>query len=132
MKKYLFGILMFMGALMMASCGDQLEAGIEQANKDCPEEMGNGMTMESIKLDGTYVLYTITVDESVMPMQALQAAQNDIKKIMVEELKNTDDQDLKDLFELLKDSDKGIAYYFTGKQSKKSCRINIMHDELFK
>ena len=64
MKKY---VILFVTAIAfcfsVASCGSGPEAiiklQVKAANLTCPQDIGNGMTMQSVEYTGLYVVYYI-------------------------------------------------------------------------
>ena len=86
MRKYLFTLIMgLMLVFAMSSCDNrtQLELGIEEANAELPEDMGNGMVMTHCELVGNSVIYTIECDENEIVMEALKEAKAEMYEVMV-------------------------------------------------
>ena len=133
MKKFLLSL--FAVAMMTAtfvSCDtNQLQREVDEIQKDLPMDMGEGMTIVSVALDDSYLVYTAEIDESLMGEEMMDffIANSDMLEESMFEV-NEDDQDIKDLCKLCKDNNKGIAYKFVGTITGKELTVKKEASEL--
>ena len=115
---------------MLASCAEsKLKAAVEQANKEFPMTVEEGLSITGISLEGDYVVYDAKVDESLYSIDLLKESKAELKKSIIEEL-GSGDTDVKEMIKLCKEADKGIAYIYTGDQTDETCEVRIRPDEL--
>lgn len=106
-----------------------LNAQIDAANLQCPIEAAQGMEIESISVEGDFVVYNVTTDESIYSIEQLNAGKKTMKQAIKESLKETDEAS-EQLLKLCKMTRKGIAYKYVGNTSGEVCFIEIASSEL--
>lgn len=65
-----------------------LEGTVANGNAACPMNIGNGMIMESVTLEGNNVVYAIEVDEEISDMELLRINEDMIREEMVKQFGN--------------------------------------------
>ena len=105
-----------------------LERMLQVNNLSCPLDIGNGLKLISASIEGDYVLYNVSNDESLMSVQTIAANEQLMHDISLESLKN--DVASTQLLYLCKKAGKGIAYNYHGLKSGKSHIIYIQPSEL--
>ena len=141
MKKVVFIIAMLTASLTFFSCSDEskLEMVIEEANKDLPMKVEEGVVVTSILKEGNDVVYVCTLDEEILMGETLDDSDVDnLKKILQEykaqnpkewksiekEMKEgiiselEDDYDAKELTKLIKSVKGSLKYRVKGKHTK--------------
>lgn len=91
-----------------------------------------GMIMDDITLGDNGIVYHVTVSEELYDMDALKELAPEIKKNMIEGLKESmnDDQDIKDFMKAAVDLNKPLNYKYEGDTSGSIVRIKISPNEI--
>lgn len=92
-----------------------IKAIVKNADKQYPEDMGDGLTMQSIEYDGKYVTYTIEGDEDLYSFSQ-DLVTPELKKDMISSLYDLslDDGNVVEFLNVLRKHNKGIIYsYYT-------------------
>lgn len=137
MKKALIIILAVLSAWAFTGCNNSkkaLEAVIEEANQELPEYVGEGLTMEKMKLIGDNVVIPCTVNEdeiwySVEDLDDPDIIEN-MKAEMIKEYRYPTDEDTKEMFDLIKAAKCNITILYTSKQSGYEIKIPISYKEI--
>ena len=143
-----------MASLTFFCCSDEskLEIAIEEANKELPMKVEDGVVVTSILKEGNDVVYVCTLDEEILMGEVLDDSDIDnLKKILTEyksanpkewksiekEMKEeivselADDYDVKELTKLIKSVKGSLKYRVKGKHTKmKLFDIAIETEEL--
>ncbi|MBQ8463913.1 MAG: hypothetical protein IJ544_07350 [Prevotella sp.] len=106
-----------------------LKLGIEEANKTMPQDLGDGLTMKSVKLAGSNLVYTVGVDEDQMDIAMLEMARDVMKEAMIGMVKEGD-QDMQFICRLLVETNRGMDFKYVGNTSGKSVNIHLTSSEL--
>ena len=106
-----------------------LKQGIKEADKQMPMELGDGLTMKSVKLVDNNLIYTIGLDESNMDIETLEMAKDEMKKAMIAMVKEGD-SDMQLICQLLAETNRGMNFKYTGNTSGKSLTIHLTKGEL--
>ena len=106
-----------------------LKQGIKEAGKQMPMELGDGLTMKSVKLVDYNLIYTIDIDESNMDIETLKIAKDEMKKAMIAMVKEGD-SDMQFLCRLLAETNRGMDFKYKGNDSGKSLTIHLTKGEL--
>ena len=132
MKKFLLSL--FAVALMgmtLVSCGtDELQSQVDEFQKELPMDMGDGMVMTAVAIEGDYLVYTAEIDEDIMGEEMMDFFIQNSDMLKASLMEDDGDADFKELAKLCKDRNKGIAYRFTGTKSGKGLTVKIEKDEL--
>lgn len=136
MKKVLFVLMMAISASLFCSCDELVnnvfQKGIEEAKKDLPTQLDEGMVMDDITLGDNGIVYHVTVSEEVYDMDALKEVAPEMKKEMIKGMEESihDDQDMKDFLEAAVELNKPVNYKYEGDTSGSVVRIKISVNEL--
>lgn len=106
-----------------------LNSMIEQTNREYPQKLEEGITMERIFLEGDYVVYQAKVDEDVIDMDLLEMNKKNMKSAIKENL-SASDPEIKMFKNTCTKAEKGIAYKYVGDTSGQSVYIRFSCDEL--
>lgn len=106
-----------------------LKLGIEQADNGMPMDLGSGLTMKSIRLQGNNLLYTVECDEDQIPVDLLEVAKDEMKTAMIEMVK-TGDSDMKFICKALVKTHRGMDFKYVGDTSGKSCTVHLTTNEI--
>lgn len=106
-----------------------LNSMIEQTNREYPQKLEEGITMERIFLEGDYVVYQAKVDEDVIDMDLLEMNKKNMKLAIKENL-SASDPEIKMFKNTCTKAEKGIAYKYVGDTSGQSVYIRFSCDEL--
>lgn len=132
----MFYLTMAICTSLFSSCKQVVDSviqqGLEQAKKDLPMLIDEGMIMDDITLGDNGIVYHVTVSEELYDMDALKELAPEIKKNMIEGLKESmnDDQDIKDFMKAAVDLNKPLNYKYEGDTSGSIVRIKISPNEI--
>lgn len=134
MKKllYPFGVAAFCVCAGLSSCSSdaKLKAMIEASATACPSEIAKDFVMESIKDDGSYVVYRYVYADSLYDPLA------NMKRYGAEKVKQTSLRTLRDtpgskeFFEEVGNAGRGFKYVYIGKSSGDSSALVIEPEEV--
>lgn len=132
MKKLLLSLFsVALMATMLVSCGtDALQKEVDAIQKDLPMDMGDGMTMTAVVLEGDYLVYTAEIDEDIMGEEMMDFFIENSDMLKASMLEEDDDPDIQELAKMCKERNKGIAYKFVGSKSGKNLTVKIESNEL--
>lgn len=136
MKKVLFVLMMSICASLFSSCDELvnnvIQKGLEDAKKDLPTQIDEGMIIDDITLGDNGIVYHVTVSEEVYDMDALKEVAPEMKKVIIGNMVESihDDQDIKDFIEAAAELNKPINYKYEGDTSGTIVRIKISVNEL--
>lgn len=119
-------------ALETESTPDELlKAQVDVTNATCPLEIGGGLVMTKLEIEGNYVVYYISVDDDLVSIRLLNQLKEESKNGIVAGLKQQiNDPSFKAFIFACKNANKGIAYKYIGNTSKEECLILIELSEL--
>ncbi len=124
-------------AAMMTSCltpEQKMQKSIEAANKDCPMELGGGITIASVKGENNNLISTFEVNEETLGMSVqlwnMPEVKDAMKKSVVEMYTNGNNKDVAKLTELCKEANYNLVFRFEGKPSGEVVEITVNADEL--
>lgn len=119
-------------ALETESTPDELlKAQVDAANATCPLEIGGGLVITKMAIEGNYVVYYNSVDDNVVSIPLLNQLKEESKNDIVARLKQQiNDPSFKAFIFACKNANKGIAYKYIGNTSKEECLILIELSEL--
>lgn len=106
-----------------------LKLGISQADNNMPMDLGSGLTMKSIRLQGSNLLYTVECDEDQIPVELLEVAKDEMKKSMIEMVK-TGDSDMKFICKALVKTHRGMDFKYVGDTSGESVTVHLTTNEI--
>ena len=108
---------------------EMLKLGIKEADNNMPEDLGDGLTMKSIRLKDTNLVYTIECDEDEVSIESLKLAKKEMKTAMVDMGKEGDD-DIIFICKALVRTNRGMDYKYVGDVSRESVTIHLTTQEL--
>lgn len=134
MKKFYY-VLALLCVLAVSACTSksQLELQVAAANKECPIYIEDGMKATKIMTEGNSVVYVIEVmeDEDFIVSDFRDPDVNDVMKaMMLMDLQNDSDPDIKDLLRLCREANYNLVYRFIGMLSGTSADIVLRASEL--
>lgn len=151
MKKFTFLLLTVLSLICFTSCGNSktnsdsklssddyefisaLQSEVEDLNAACPSDMGDGMTMSSVKLEDKYVIYSIQVNETEdFNVANMKGNKQMLKSELMRELVDDPDPDIQEYCKACANAGIGIKYRYTGLQSGDICEVTIESDQLKK
>jgi len=121
---------------LISSCQQMVDKAIEvalqDAKKELPTVIDEGMVMDDITLGDNGIVYHITVDEDVYDMDMLDAFSSESKIEMINALRESvnDDKDQKEFIESAVSLNKPLNYRYEGNVSGKTVRIKISVSEM--
>jgi hypothetical protein len=124
-------------AAMMTSCltpEQKMQKSIEAANKECPMDLGGGLTMASVTSEDNNLISTFEVNEETMGISVklwnMPEVKDAMKKSMVELYKNGSNKDVAELSKMCKEANYNLVFRFEGKPSGEVVEITVNADEL--
>ena len=108
---------------------EMLKLGIKEADNNMPEDLGDGLTMKSIRLKDANLVYTIECDEDEVSIESLKLAKKEMKTAMVDMVKEGDD-DIIFICKALVRTNRGMDYKYVGDVSRESLTIHLTTQEL--
>lgn len=108
---------------------EMLKLGIKEADNNMPEDLGDGLTMKSIRLKDTNLVYTIECDEDEVSIESLKLAKKEMKTVMVDMVKEGDD-DIIFICKALVRTNRGMDYKYVGDVSRESLTIHLTTQDL--
>ena len=124
-------------AAMMTSCltpEQKMQKSIEAANKECPMDLGGGLTMASVTGEDNNLISTFEVNEETMGISVklwnMPEVKDAMKKSMVELYKNGSNKDVAELSKMCKEANYNLVFRFEGKPSGEVVEIPVNADEL--
>ena len=122
---------------MMTSCltpEQKMQKSIEAANKECPMDLGGGLTMASVTGEDNNLISTFEVNEETMGISVqlwnMPEVKDAMKKSMVELYKNGSNKDVAELSKMCKEANYNLVFRFEGKPSGEVVEITVNADEL--
>jgi len=122
---------------MMTSCltpEQKMQKSIEAANKECPMDLGGGLTMASVTSEDNNLISTFEVNEETMGISVklwnMPEVKDAMKKSMVELYKNGSNKDVAELSKMCKEANYNLVFRFEGKPSGEVVEITVNADEL--
>ena len=118
--------------LILRDATGEIEAKLWDAiateNAATPVEVNKGVVLEKVFIEGDYVTYTYSLNESILPIEnVIQNAENS-KQMMISAFHRTEKGN--NFAQLCKDANKGILYYYVGSSSNRNCTIKIEPTDL--
>lgn len=108
---------------------EMLKLGIKEADNNMPEDLGDGLTMKSIRLKDANLVYTIECDEDEVSIESLKLAKKEMKTAMVDMVKEGDD-DIIFICKALVRTNRGMDYKYVGDVSRESVTIHLTTQDL--
>ena len=127
----LMAAFMLFGTAAQAQDDDMSEV-LNELNKDCPMDMGEGMTLSHFGYDGANLVLNIKYEDDAAgeTLQALKEYPDLMRESML--LTMVEDPDMAALIEGLKDAGMGISIVIKGTRSRKSVEYTFSVNELEK
>lgn len=136
MKKVFFTLMMVICTALLSSCdsvvNSVLQKGLEEAKKDLPSQIEEGLVVDDITLGDNGIVYHVTVSEELYDMDLLKANAPEVKKGIIENLENSisDDHELKEFLEAAVELNKPLNYKYEGDTSGDIVRVKISPNEI--
>lgn len=102
-----------------------LQKELDEANRLCPQVLGNGMTLEKVELEGSYIVYHCALDEDVLTIKAVEKDAQNVKKTMLTALPK-----IRQFKALCQAQQKGLIYRYRGLKSGNTFGIVITTAEM--
>ncbi|MBQ2121403.1 MAG: hypothetical protein II199_02805 [Bacteroidaceae bacterium] len=104
-----------------------LQEGLKEVAKGLPQDLGDNNSLDAIKIEGGYMVFTMTFDMGDIPFEFISLMEKEFKQMMLEEcLKVFDDND-KDLLSV---AGLGIKVIIKDRNSNAQHNIRIEINEL--
>lgn len=104
-----------------------LQEGLKEVAKELPQDLGDNNSLDAIKIEGGYMVFTITFDMGDIPFEFISLMEKEFKQMMLEEcLKVFDDNDR----DLLSVAGLGIKVIIKDRNSNAQHNIRIEINEL--
>ena len=136
MKKVSLFILSIISVVaMMSSCAqrtpeEKMEKAIAHANKECPMDLGNGMSLASVTEEENNIVYSFEINEETLGKSVKTFNRPEVKNTMRKSLiANFLSEDNK-LIKLCKELNYNFIIRFVGKPSEEVAEITVNADEL--
>jgi len=107
-----------------------LKITIKAADEACPTDMGDGMSMQSVKLSGDDVVYTFMLDENLYNINLLKQNLGQFKDAALKDA--ISDEDSRDEIKLIYDNKKNMVYQWVGDQTRTNYSLKISNAEIGK
>lgn len=136
MKKVFFTLMMAICISLFSSCdsivNNVIQKGLEEAKKDLPTQVEEGLVMDDITLGDNGIVYHVTVSEELYDMAILKANAPEVKKGIISDLESSvnDDHELKEFLEAAVELNKPLNYKYEGDTSGDVVRVKISTNEL--
>lgn len=135
MKNFLMAVAVIAcTAMCLFSCTskDQLKIAVEVAAADCPEDLGDGITMKDILLENGDVVYICEMDEEYYDIEGCNdpLIQASMKASIMEFIYNNEDASIDEFINIVKKSEADIIYRCVGNGSGDGFDIVIDNSEL--
>ena len=104
-----------------------LQEGLKEVAEGLPQDLGDNNSLDAIKIEGNYMVFTMTFDMGDIPFEFISLMEKEFKQMMLEEcLKVFDDNDR----DLLSVAGLGIKVIIKDKNSNAQHNIRIEINEL--
>lgn len=103
---------------------------VREANEEMPLIVEEGLRCDEVILEGNYVIYIYSVDESMYSIRDLKESHRELKNIIKNNLKNSTDEGQKQLCAMCKSNQKGLAFRYVGDETGQTHTVYIGPDEL--
>lgn len=104
-----------------------LQEGLKEVAEGLPQDLGDNNSLDAIKIEGDYMVFTMTFDMGDIPFEFISLMEKEFKQMMLEEcLKVFDDNDK----ELLSVAGLGIKVIIKDRNSNAQHNIRIEINEL--
>lgn len=104
-----------------------LQEGLKEVAEGLPQDLGDNNSLDAIKIEGNYMVFTMTFDMGDIPFEFISLMEKEFKQMMLEEcLKVFDDNDK----ELLSVAGLGIKVIIKDRNSNAQHNIRIEINEL--
>lgn len=131
-KSYGFVLLCSLLLLMVSisSCQkSKLKAVVAIANKQCPMDMGEVGTITSITYNGSNVVYTLNMNESITDIAILKDNPESMKESIKIMFRNPA-KDVKEMLKLVAECNAGLQMKFVGKDSGEEAVCELTSEEV--
>ena len=114
--KFYFVAVAALCLMFLNSCSKSemiIEASVQAAKKQCPQEIGNGLTLTNVENEPLYIVYSYKGDEMIYSYSQ-DLATDEVKEQMISLLQNQAfaNPDVEKFVKALKDANKGVIYHY--------------------
>lgn len=90
-----------------------IEAAVQIANKQCPQDMGSGLTLTKVENESNYVVYNIEGDDEIYSYSQ-DLVTDELKEQMISMLQTQSlaNSDGAKFIQALKEAHKGVIYHY--------------------
>lgn len=108
-----------------------LRSIVDSTNKTLPEDLGDGLTLASLKLTDNLITYEYSLDESQGKIEELKNCSEELEEVIKTNIR-TDPTSMggKVYFEMIEKTGRGLMFRYEGSTSKESFAITISNTEL--
>ena len=126
-------LLTCLSLMLLTSCSQKskLKLAIEVAGKQCPISVGVAGEVTSIDFDGADVVYSMSMNEDYINLEALGKTP-DAMKSGVSAMFNNPKGEIKKMLELVVASQSGIKFIYKGKTTGKEVECYLNTEDLKK
>lgn len=107
----------------------RLEESIKISNLSCPVDLGNGLVMEGMQVEGDNVVYVYSLDETQADIEQMKTKTAQIRQGIRQSL-SSNDPSLRQFVQMCVDCNKGIVYRYVGSTSGDILEISFLVSEL--
>lgn len=124
-------LLACLSMVLLAGCNQKskLKLAIEVAGKQCPIDLGVVGEVTNIAFDGTDVVYTMTVNEDYLNLEALDKNPDAMKAAASAMFVNPQGA-IKEMLELVIQAESGMKFVYKGQTSGKEITCQLSADDL--
>ena len=106
--------------------GEELAFAVKIMNEQCPMELGYGITLNSVRIEGSVVAYVCLIDEDVVSMDQIEASRDDIQANLEEYMAEaSQDIAVQQFVKYCKAMEKDVVYRYIGATSAKIAEFFI-------
>ena len=106
--------------------GDELALAVKMIDEQCPMELGYGITLNSVRIEGPVVVYVCMVDEEIVSMDQIEASRDDIQYNLEEYMAEaSQDIAVQQFVKCCKAVEKDVVYRYVGATSAKKSEFFI-------
>ena len=116
MKKYLvFLLVTLVVCFSVTSCVNNtqtIQAEANAANRQCPQDLGNGLTLTKVDFEGRYVVYYIKGTEDMSFCQDDATPEMKYQIVRTLQIQAQNNESMKKFIEALKKENIGVLYHY--------------------
>lgn len=103
----------------------------DNARLQTPQKIDEGMFLTDVLVDEKYYIYVYSCDEPEYDIESMCETESLMKDVLKNDIFGSNDPILKKLLDLIKETNRGIAYRFVGSPSGKTYTLYFEPNEIF-